>query len=71
MKKQSTTTPKIKAPKSVEIKTALPWTLIIIAIVGFVGFYQGWTARSTQVTEVRAQVSEQFETLSKAATVKK
>lgn len=52
-----------KQPLKVEVKTALPWTLIVLAIAGFAAFVAGWNFRSEQVTltDVNWVVSERLE----------
>lgn len=55
----------IKKARTVEIKTALPWTLIVLFIVAFASFVYGWTARSGQMvtrSEITAEVMQQLGT---------
>lgn len=52
-----------KQPLKVEVKTALPWTIIVIATVAGVSFVGGWMQRSAQVTmtDVNYAISQQLE----------
>ena len=53
----------VKRPMQVEVKTAVPWALIVIAIALATGFWFGWTQRSGQVVtraEVTAEVMQQM-----------
>lgn len=53
----------VKTPKQVEVKVALPWTIIIVLAALLAGFVGGWSARSNVTltnAEVRAEVLTQL-----------
>jgi cell division septal protein FtsQ len=64
---------KEKAPKPTYTKkqvfmAVLPWAIIVIATVGFIGVVTGWTLRSSDISRVHAEaqvVSQQILKLEK------
>lgn len=63
MSKNDTRPQTIKQPKRVEVKTALPWTIIVIAIAASVAFIAGWHLHDSAVTmnDVKVIVADQLE----------
>ena len=64
MSKQNELRPQtLKTPRKVEVKTALPWVLIVLMVALAGGFLAGWATRSSYVVtsaDVSAQIVEQL-----------
>lgn len=61
----------LKQPRTVEVKTMIPWVLILLIAVFTLGSVTGWTARTEQINQVQVEVSRQLTLAEKATAVKK
>ena len=57
------TTKPTNQPETVEVKLLVPYAIIAALVIGFAGLAGGWTMRSNQVNEVKAQVTAEVETI--------
>jgi hypothetical protein len=48
-----------KQARKMEVKTLVPWMIIVLIVVAFVGMVIGWSLRSDQVSQIKAEVAEQ------------
>ncbi len=53
-----------KQPRKVEVKTFVPWMIILVIIVALAGTALGWVIRSDQLSQIKAEVSEQVKSVS-------
>lgn len=57
-----------KQKRQVEVKTLVPWLIILVIVVGFIGVVTGWTLRSDQLSQIKAEVAEQLKATATAQT---
>jgi hypothetical protein len=58
MSKEIETRPQeIKQPLKMEVKTLVPWMIILIMVTFLGGVASGWIARSDQVNQIKSEVA--------------
>lgn len=56
--------PTLKQPKTVQVKLLVPYAIIAIMVIGFMGVVGGWTLRSETENATRAEATKLVESLS-------